>query len=221
MSIRTKSVFASVMFALTLTGASCSPEAGPNDVGTIQQAGTWAPEDTTIRLFPSGDGLSLSGTGAGCGTAYKLLESSSGLCTPDGKYSEGCDVCCDVSVDSLCASASTAEDYYARQLDIALAAAGMPENAAGVSGLVSLVADYIQRISSSQSDRDRACNTHLKMQAIYERTASAVGTPKSFRIKFNTGNTYADLSLRTALISQRQAMRLTYHVCLDPSFGSK
>jgi hypothetical protein len=87
--------------------------------------------------------------------------------------------------------------------------------------LVSLVADYIQRISSSQSDRDRACNTHLKMQAIYERTASAVGTPKSFRIKFNTGNTYADLSLRTALISQRQAMRLTYHVCLDPSFGSK
>jgi len=221
MNFQTRSAFASAMFALTLTGASCSPVAGPSDVGTIQQAGTWLSEDTTIRLFPSGDGLTISGTTAGCGADYKLLESTSGLCTPDGKYSEGCDVCCDASVDSLCANASTADEYFARQLDVALATAGTPENAAGVSGVVSVVADYIQRISTSQGDRDRACNAHLKMQAIYERTATAVGTPKGFRIKFGTGNTYADLSLRNALISQRQAMRLTYHVCLDPSFGSK
>jgi hypothetical protein len=163
----------------------------------------------------------LAGTSPGCETGNKLLESTSGVCTPDGKYTEGCDICCDASLDSLCANAGTADEYFGRQLDTALAAAGTPANAAAVSGVVSVVADYIQRMSTSQGDRDRACNAHLKMQAIYERTATALGTPKNFRIKSNTSNTFADLSLRNALISQRQALRLTYLVCLDPALGSK
>ena len=88
---------------------------------------------------------------------------------------------------------------------------------------MSSVADYYlrTRTTTSQSDRDSLCNVHLKILAIYERSTTTVGPQKPFKIKTSSSNVSAELAIRNALLSQKQAARLTYQGCLDPSFGNK
>lgn len=221
-----KMIFSSAMVALTLATATCSPDAGLahfDGQGTLQQAGTltggigrtvWS-DDTGTYVESSDDSV--------CGSGRKLLETASGGCVPNGKYDAACDLCCDPSSDARCASASTAEEYQTGQLDTAHENAGNAAAVAAVSGVVSSVADYFlrTRTTSSQSDRDSLCNVHLKILAIYERSTTTVGPQKPFKIKTSSSNVSAELAIRNALLSQKQAARLTYQGCLDPSFGNK
>ena len=225
-----RAIFSSAMVALTLATATCSPDAGLANFdghGTLQQAGSgyavrvrtcWADEVGT-SVVSTVDSID----GSVCGSGRKLLETTSGVCLPNGKYDVACDLCCDPSSDSSCASASTAEGYQTGQLATAQENAGSAAAVAAVSGVVSSVADYFlrTRTTNSQSDRDSLCNVHLKILAIYERSTTTVGPQKPFKIKTSSSNVSAELAIRNALLSQKQAARLAYQGCLDPSFGNK
>ena len=214
------------MVALTLATATCSPDAGLANFdghGTLQQAGSaytvrgrtcWS-DETGTSVESIDDSV--------CDSGRKLLETTSGGCLPNGKYDATCDLCCDPNSDARCASASTAEEYETGQLDTAHENAGNAATVAAVSGVVSSVADYFlrTRTTNSQSDRDSLCNVHLKILAIYERSTTTVGPQKPFKIKTSSSNVSAELAIRNALLSQKQAARLTYQGCLDPSFGNK
>lgn len=218
------------MVALTLATATCSPDAGLANFdghGTLQQAGSgyavrvrtcWADEAGT-SVVSTVDSID----GSVCGSGRKLLETASGVCVPNGKYDATCDLCCDPNSDARCANASTAEEYETGQLDTAHENAGNAAAVAAVSGVVSSVADYFlrTRTTNSQSDRDSLCNVHLKILAIYERSTATVGPQKPFTIKTSSSNISAELAIRNALLSQKQAARLAYQGCLDPSFGNK
>lgn len=214
------------MVALTLATATCSPDAGLANFdghGTLQQAGTYTGgSGRTVWADEAGTSVESSDDSV-CGSGRKLLETTSGVCLPNGKYDATCDLCCDPNVDARCASASTAEEYETGQLDTAHENAGNAAAVAAVSGVVSSVADYFlrTRTTNSQSDRDSLCNVHLKIRAIYERSTTTVGPQKPFTIKTSSSNISAELAIRNALLSQKQAARLAYQGCLDPSFGNK
>jgi hypothetical protein len=221
-----RAIFSSAMVALTLATATCSPDAGLANFdghGTLQQAGSgYATRGQTRWADETGTSVE-SIDDSVCDSGRKLLESTSGVCVPNGKYDATCDLCCDPSSNSRCASASTAEEYETGQLDTAHENAGNAAAVAAVSGVVSSVADYFlrTRTTNSQSDRDSLCNVHLKILAIYERSTTTVGPQKPFKIKTSSSNVSAELAIRNALLSQKQAARLAYQGCLDPSFGNK
>jgi len=221
-----RAIFSSAMVALTLATATCSPDAGLANFdpqGTLQQAGTLTGGVSGAHWADVGGTSFESSDGPDCVAGTQLLESTSGGCLPDGKYDAACDLCCDPSTDARCSSASTAEEYQIFQLATAQENAGSASAVAAVSGVVSSVADYYlrTRTTNSQSDRDSLCNVHLKILAIYERSTTTVGSQKPFKIKTSSSNVSAELAIRNALLSQKQAARLTYQGCLDPSFGSK
>jgi hypothetical protein len=221
-----RAIFSSAMVALTLATATCSPDAGLANFhgqGTLQQPGTLIGGGSGTHWSDVGGTFVESSDDQVCDSGRKLLETTSGACLPDGKYDTACDLCCDPLSDARCASARTAEEYETGQLGTAHENAGNAATVAAVSGVVSSVADYFlrTRTTSSQSDRDILCNVHLKILAIYERSTTTVGPQKPFKIKTSSSNVSAELAIRNALLSQKQAARLTYQGCLDPSFGNK
>lgn len=217
-----KPMFPHALLLLALLPAACAPESdGAGSLQNRTQAGTWTDEVISYRLFAD-DSLSAAPPSDSCAAPLVLLEGTSSLCTPDGKFSAECDLCCDPNTDSArCQGYKNAEDYSSSQLDQASSYLTTTNALSATSAILISFADYYVRTTPSKSatttDRERACSAYNKASLHYSRSADVVGPLKPFGIKVSSGNTSSELAIRNALLGPRHSLLLLQRACQDTS----
>lgn len=221
--MNTKVLFSQALLFLALLPASCAPGADSADssLDNRRQAGTWFP-DMDFRIFPVDDSVVGDPDPTTCDAPKVLLESNSGACVADGIYNQGCDICCNPSVErDGCTGYRSAEEYMIAQLDQGSSQLTSIYTVAATSTVLVDFIDYHLRTSPSKSytttDRTRLCSAYDRASLYYNRTASVVGPLKPLTVKISYGNTSSELAIRNALLGPRHSLALLQRACQDAS----